>query len=57
MEITGYIDGNSVKLEIKDEGRGLPEEVKRGVYTNGTGLRSVKERLKKVYGEKCGLRA
>jgi len=55
MEITGYIDGNSVKLEIKDEGRGLPEEVKRGVYTNGTGLRSVNERLKKTYGEKYGL--
>jgi sensor histidine kinase YesM len=55
MEINGYIDGNSVKVEIKDEGKGVPEEVKRGIYTNGTGLRNVNERLKKVYGEEYGL--
>lgn len=55
MEITGYIDGNSVKVEIKDEGKGTPEEIRRGMYTNGAGLRNVNERLKKTYGEKYGL--
>jgi|GEM_PF-4420480 hypothetical protein len=33
----------------------MPEEIKRGIYTNGTGLRNVNERLKKVYGEEFGL--
>ena len=55
MEINGYIDGNSVKVEIKDEGKGMPEEIRRGVYTNGTGLRNVNERLKKIYGDDYGL--
>jgi len=55
MGITGYVDGNSVKLEIKDEGKGIPEEIREGVYTNGTGLRNVNERLQKIYGEDYGL--
>ena len=55
MEIIGYMDGDTVKVKIKDEGRGIPEEIKRGIYTNGTGLRNVNERLKKVYGEGYGL--
>jgi sensor histidine kinase YesM len=55
MEIAGYMDGELVKVEIKDEGKGLPEEIKRGIYTNGTGLRNVNERLKKIYGEAYGL--
>jgi LytS/YehU family sensor histidine kinase len=55
MEIIGYMDGNMVKVEIKDEGRGMPEEVRRGVYTNGTGLRNVNERLNKIYGDDYGL--
>jgi sensor histidine kinase YesM len=55
MEIMGYVDGDSVKVEIKDDGKGVGEEIKRGVYTNGTGLRNVNERLQKVYGEGYGL--
>ena len=55
MEIIGYMDGDTVKVKIKDEGRGVPEEIRMGAYTNGTGLRNVNERLKKVYGEGYGL--
>jgi two-component sensor histidine kinase len=55
MEITGYMDGNLVRVEIKDEGKGIPEEIKRGIYTNGTGLRNVNERLNKIYGDDYGL--
>ena len=55
MEISGYVDGDMVKVEIKDEGKGAPEEIKRGIYTNGTGLRNVNERLQKTYGDDCGL--
>jgi len=55
MEISGYMDGDAVKVEIKDEGKGVPEEIRRGIYTNGTGLRNVNERLKKVYGGDYGL--
>jgi sensor histidine kinase YesM len=55
MEIIGYMDGDTVKVKIKDEGRGVPEEIRMGAYTNGTGLRNVNERLKKVYGDDYGL--
>ena len=55
MEITGYADGDSVKVAIKDEGKGVSEEIKRGIYTNGTGLKNVNERLQNVYGEGYGL--
>jgi LytS/YehU family sensor histidine kinase len=40
---------------IKDEGRGVPEQIKKGAYTTGTGLRNVNERLRRVYGESNGL--
>lgn len=56
VEITGSMDGSSVKVEIKDHGRGVPEPIKMGIYTNGTGLRNVNERLQKTYGEKYGLK-
>jgi two-component sensor histidine kinase len=55
VEITGYLDGDSVRVAIKDEGKGVSEEIKRGIYTNGTGLRNINERLQKVYGEDYGL--
>lgn len=55
IAITGHTDGELVKLAIKDEGRGVPEEIRKGVYTSGTGLRNVSERLRKVYGEGYGL--
>ena len=55
IEVIGYRDGESVKVEIKDDGKGISEEIKRGIYTNGTGLRNVNERLQKIYGEGYGL--
>jgi sensor histidine kinase YesM len=55
IEVMGYMDGDSVKVEIKDDGKGISEEIKRGIYTNGTGLKNVNERLQKVYGEGYGL--
>jgi len=55
MQIIGFVAGDSAKVEIKDEGKGVPEEIRRGIYTNGTGLTNVNERLKKVYGDQCGL--
>jgi sensor histidine kinase YesM len=55
IEIRGYTNEDSVKVEIKDEGKGVSEEIKQGIYTNGTGLKNVNERLKKVYGEGYGL--
>ena len=56
IKITGYTDGDTVRIEIKDEGKGIPEGTKGGIYANGTGLRNVNERLQKVYGEGYGLR-
>ena len=55
MKIAGHMDGDTVKVEIQDQGRGVPEEIRMGAYTNGTGLRNVNERLKKVYGGDYGL--
>lgn len=55
VEITGYLDGDSIKVAIKDEGKGAPEDIRRGIYTNGTGLRNINERLQKVYGDDYGL--
>jgi sensor histidine kinase YesM len=55
IAITGHTDGELVQLAIKDEGGGVPEEVRKGIYTSGTGLRNVSERLRKVYGEGYGL--
>ncbi len=55
IEIATASNGRSVTIEIKDEGKGMPEAVQRGHYDKGTGLRNVKERLWKIYGEGYGL--
>jgi sensor histidine kinase YesM len=55
VEITGHLAGEAVQLAIKDEGRGIPDEIIKGMYTSGTGLRNVSERLRRVYGEGYGL--
>ncbi|MBN2186655.1 MAG: histidine kinase [Dehalococcoidia bacterium] len=55
MQVTGFVAGDWVEVEVKDEGKGVPEDIRRGIYTNGTGLTNVNERLKKVYGDQCGL--
>ena len=55
IAITGHMNGELVQLAIKDEGKGVPEQIRKGIYTNGTGLRNVSERLRRVYGEGYGL--
>jgi len=55
ITITGHMDGELVQLAIRDEGRGVPDQIRKGVYTSGTGLRNVSERLSRVYGEGYGL--
>ncbi len=55
VEITGYRNGGDIKVEIRDEGRGMPETITTGQYTGGTGLRNVKERLQSIYGTEYGL--
>lgn len=56
IDIKCFLDGNTVNIEVRDKGQGVPEEIKRGLYTKGTGLRNVNERLLKVYGEGYGLK-
>jgi len=56
IEIQCSLDGNAIKIEIRDQGKGPPEEIKRGIYTKGTGLKNVNERLLKTYGEGYGLK-
>lgn len=56
IEIQCSLDGNDIKIEIRDQGKGVPEEIKRGLYTKGTGLKNVNERLLKTYGEGYGLK-
>jgi sensor histidine kinase YesM len=56
IEILCRANGNDVRIEIRDEGKGAPEEIKKGVFTRGTGLKNVSERLKKLYGDAYGLK-
>jgi sensor histidine kinase YesM len=55
IAVSGHMNGEIVQLAIKDEGRGIPEQIKQGIYTTGTGLRNVSERLNRTYGEKYSL--
>jgi sensor histidine kinase YesM len=55
ISINGRMDSELIQLAIKDEGKGVPEHIINGVYTNGTGLRNVSERLHRVYSEEYGL--
>jgi LytS/YehU family sensor histidine kinase len=56
IEIQCFLESDDVKIEIRDQGRGAPEGIKKGIYTQGTGLRNVNERLLKAYGEGYGLK-
>jgi sensor histidine kinase YesM len=55
IAITGHMHGDLVQLTVEDGGGGVPDQVRKGVYTNGTGLRNVNERLRRVYSEGYGL--
>ena len=55
IAITGKMDGEQVEVMIKDRGRGMPEQIIKAEYTDGTGLRNVIERLRRVYSEGYGL--
>jgi sensor histidine kinase YesM len=56
IEIQCSLQGNDVKIDIRDRCRGAPEDIKKGLYTRGTGLKNVNERLLKTYGEGYGLK-
>jgi LytS/YehU family sensor histidine kinase len=48
VDITGRILGQSLHLEVRDDGRGLAEGA---VAIEGTGLANTRERLAKTYGD------
>ena len=56
IDIKCFFNGNTVNIEVLDQGQGVPEEIKRGLYTQSTGLRNVSERLLRVYGEGYGFK-
>ena len=56
IEIICYSDARDTKIEVRDQGKGAPEDVKQGIYTKGTGLKNVNERLLNLYGPGYGLK-
>jgi len=56
LSIGAVADDTTVRIEIRDEGAGMPEPVKAGLRTDGTGLRNVGDRLRMIYGEGYGLK-
>jgi LytS/YehU family sensor histidine kinase len=56
IEIRCYLNGDDIGIEVRDEGKGVPDEIKKGNYTKGTGLKNVNERLLKVYGDGYSLK-
>jgi two-component system, LytTR family, sensor kinase len=48
VEILGRIDGKSLRLEVRDDGPGLPDNRR---VVEGTGLANTRERLSKIYGQ------
>ena len=56
VEIKCFSANGAINIEIGDRGKGAPEEIKRGIFSKGTGLRNVNERLLKTYFEGFGLK-
>lgn len=54
IEVKGWITCNKIKLEIKDNGHGIPEH--KDIYSSDHhGLRNIKERIELYYGPQYGL--
>ena len=49
-----YREDNYILIQITDHGQGMPADFNLE-DSKGVGLRNVDERLKKIYGEGCGL--
>lgn len=55
IDIIAYRKKDIVKIEIKDQGRGIPTWMIDKLYEKGTGLRNVNDRLRRIYGSQHGL--
>lgn len=51
IHIIGSHRDGRLRLEIRDDGMGIPEEKIGWIYDDGVGLSNVKERIKMLYGE------
>ena len=51
VDILGRVEGDSLRLEVRDDGAGLPENRR---VVEGTGLANTRERLAKTYGTRAG---
>ena len=52
VEILGRVVGGMLRLEVRDDGPGLPSD---GGIVEGTGLSNTRERLRKTYGDAGGM--
>ncbi len=50
IRISGSRNDTRLRLEISDDGQGIPEEKIGWIYDDGVGLNNVKERVKILYG-------
>jgi LytS/YehU family sensor histidine kinase len=52
VDITGRVDSGVLRLEVRDDGPGLPDNRR---VVEGTGLANTRERLSKLYGDKASM--